>query len=189
MTPAPVNSQRMVLPTEGGSLLTYAFKNGVVIGGTVTLPMLADAIVDGERMSALGPNLRPAGGVFAIFGLAPCPGFIDMRSHSALQYVTHRSIPCKMMQGITTAVIGIDGHSVAPISPADNLRLGNREVVATGMMADLRVVNPATVIDRATYEDPLQYTEGIIHVFVNGTFTAHYGQVTGERPGACLTTK
>jgi N-acyl-D-amino-acid deacylase len=35
--------------------------------------------------------------------------------------------------------------------------------------ADLTVFDPDKVIDKATYEKPLQYSEGIQFVFVNGT--------------------
>ena len=42
--------------------------------------------------------------------------------------------------------------------------------IAVGADADITVFDPARVIDRATYEKPAQYSEGIRHVIVNGTF-------------------
>jgi N-acyl-D-amino-acid deacylase len=37
--------------------------------------------------------------------------------------------------------------------------------------------------DRATYADPHQYSEGTVHVLVNGTFALRDGVVTGELAG------
>ena len=48
------------------------------------------------------------------------------------------------------------------------------------------VFDPETVIDRATFEDPHQYPEGIESVFVNGTAVIVGGKHTGARPGKVL---
>jgi N-acyl-D-aspartate/D-glutamate deacylase len=42
--------------------------------------------------------------------------------------------------------------------------------IQAGADADIVVFNPGTVIDRATFEQPAQYSEGIVDVLVNGTF-------------------
>jgi N-acyl-D-aspartate/D-glutamate deacylase len=50
--------------------------------------------------------------------------------------------------------------------------------------ADLTVFDPDKVIDKATYEKPLQYSEGIQFVFVNGTPVVRDGKlVEGVFPG------
>jgi dihydroorotase len=58
--------------------------------------------------------------------------------------------------------------------------------IAVGSDADLTVFDPARVIDRATYERPAQFSEGIRHVIVNGTFVVRDQQlvpnVTPGRP-------
>ena len=46
--------------------------------------------------------------------------------------------------------------------------------------------DPATVIDRATFADPMQPAAGIEHVFVNGRPVWSAGKATGERPGRAL---
>ena len=42
---------------------------------------------------------------------------------------------------------------------------------------------PATIIDRATYEDPRQFSAGIDKVFVNGTLSWEAGATTVRRNG------
>ena len=61
--------------------------------------------------------------------------------------------------------------------------------VAVGMDADLTVFDPARVIDRATYEKPAQYSTGIRHVIVNGSFVVRDEQlVANTLPGRPIRT-
>ena len=56
--------------------------------------------------------------------------------------------------------------------------------VQVGADADIVVFDPGTIIDRATYQDPAQYSTGIDHVVVNGTVTLRNGQfVEGAASG------
>ena len=75
---------------------------------------------------------------------------------------------------------------VATGLPAQQFRLTNRGVLAVGAYADIVVFDPATVIDRATFESPMTPAAGIEYVFVNGTAVWHAGAVTGARPGRPL---
>lgn len=54
------------------------------------------------------------------------------------------------------------------------------------MAADLVVLDPATVIDHATYEEPALPSEGIGHVLVNGKVALSNGRATGARSGRAL---
>jgi N-acyl-D-amino-acid deacylase len=54
------------------------------------------------------------------------------------------------------------------------------------MKADVIVFDPATIGDRATYEQPHQYSVGVNEVIVNGKLVLHQGKVTAERPGKVL---
>ena len=70
--------------------------------------------------------------------------------------------------------------------PAQRLGLADRGLLRPGMHADITVFDPARVIDRATFEDPHRFSEGIIHVLVNGVAVIEAGKVTGELPGRAL---
>jgi N-acyl-D-amino-acid deacylase len=67
--------------------------------------------------------------------------------------------------------------------PARNLKLDRRGKLEKGCYADVVVFDPATVSDRATYENPRQYATGMVHVFVNGIQVLKDGEHTGAKPG------
>ena len=69
---------------------------------------------------------------------------------------------------------------------AQRVGLADRGLVKPGMYADITVFNPATVIDRATFEQPHQTSAGIEYVLVNGKAVLRKGQLTSERPGRGL---
>jgi N-acyl-D-aspartate/D-glutamate deacylase len=55
------------------------------------------------------------------------------------------------------------------------------------MDADVTVFDPARVSDRATYEKPAQFSEGIRHVLVGGTFVVRDEQlVANVAPGRAI---
>ena len=70
--------------------------------------------------------------------------------------------------------------------PATNLGLDHRGFLKEGMFADVVVFDPATIVDRATYEKPHQYAVGVKHVFVNGVQVLKDGEHTGAKPGRAL---
>ncbi len=70
--------------------------------------------------------------------------------------------------------------------PAGKLRLKNRGLVMPGYWADIVVFDPMTIQDRATFENPTLFPEGIDCVIVNGTPVVEKGVHTGSRPGKVL---
>ena len=66
---------------------------------------------------------------------------------------------------------------------ATRLSIGDRGVLEVGMYADVVVFDPATVGDRATFEEPHQLSVGIEEVFVNGVAVLRGGAHTGAKPG------
>ena len=70
--------------------------------------------------------------------------------------------------------------------PAARVGLRDRGLLREGMFADVTVFDPATVIDRATFESPNQYPLGIEYVLVNGQVSVDKGQRTGVLGGKVL---
>jgi len=70
--------------------------------------------------------------------------------------------------------------------PAARLGLGDRGLLRPGMKADLVVFDPSTVRDRATFERPHQYAEGVSLLVVNGQIVLDGDRMTGARPGCVL---
>lgn len=67
--------------------------------------------------------------------------------------------------------------------PASNLKIKKRGSLVPGYFADVVVFNPLTIQDHATFEQPHQYSTGMMHVFVNGTQVLKDGEHTGAKPG------
>jgi len=70
--------------------------------------------------------------------------------------------------------------------PAAKFGLKDRGVIAPGAFADLVLFDPATIIDRGTFEDPKQSPAGVRMVLVNGEAVARDGAATDARPGKTL---
>jgi N-acyl-D-amino-acid deacylase len=70
--------------------------------------------------------------------------------------------------------------------PAQRMRLTDRGVLKAGMWADVVIFDPATVHDRATFDNPNQLSEGMDYVLVNGVPVIDQGKMTGALPGKVL---
>lgn len=82
---------------------------------------------------------------------------------------------------LETAVHKMTGLSAATFGLRDRGRIG------VGLKADITVFNPETIIDRATYDNPAQLAEGVVHVFVNGSLAWTEQTATPVRNGRFLT--
>ena len=69
---------------------------------------------------------------------------------------------------------------------ATRLSIRDRGTLREGAFADVVIFDPATIIDRATYEQPHQLSEGVRHVFVNGVAVVSDGVHTGATPGRAV---
>ena len=66
---------------------------------------------------------------------------------------------------------------------ATRLSIDDRGLLQAGMYADVVVFDPATIVDRATFEDPHRLSVGVEEVFVNGVQVLRGGVHTGAKPG------
>ena len=70
--------------------------------------------------------------------------------------------------------------------PAQVFGMPNRGILRAGAAADVVVFDLEAVRDMAEYIDPHHYSEGMVHVFVNGEAAIRDGEFTGEGPGRVL---
>lgn len=82
--------------------------------------------------------------------------------------------------------------AVYKLSGAAAARFGlkDRGMIHAGHFADLVIFDPQTIVDRATYTDPHQYSVGVEHVLVNGVPIIADGacveNITSPLPGRAL---
>jgi N-acyl-D-amino-acid deacylase len=70
--------------------------------------------------------------------------------------------------------------------PAQKAGIKNRGEIKVGNYADLVLFDPAKIADKATYQNPFQFSEGVDSVFVNGRAVVKEGRVTRTLPGTIL---
>ena len=94
-------------------------KNGVLIDGTGTLGVPGSIAIENGRIVGLG-KIEEAGfdEVLDAKGCVIAPGFIDTHSHSDLEVFKEPHLTPKLMQGVTTEILGQDGIALAPLPPA-----------------------------------------------------------------------
>ena len=67
--------------------------------------------------------------------------------------------------------------------PAERFGLKGKGVIADGYDADLLLIDPETICDRATYQDSLQLCDGVERVIVAGETVYMDKKLTGKFPG------
>lgn len=67
--------------------------------------------------------------------------------------------------------------------PAAFYTIPNRGLIKPGFFADIAIFDVARMKGKATYDEPRQYSEGTVHVLVNGKFALKDGKVTGVLAG------
>ena len=91
---------------------------GTVFDGLGAPGATADVAVSGDRVVAVGRDLGAAHRVIDVSGLSVAPGFIDAHAHSDGVPFMADAQPFKLLQGVTTEVVGNCGFSLAPLTPA-----------------------------------------------------------------------
>jgi len=67
--------------------------------------------------------------------------------------------------------------------PARRFGLQDRGLLKVGMKADIVVFDPARIIDKATTSNSKAFSEGVVHLLVNGVPVLENEKMTGARPG------
>lgn len=70
--------------------------------------------------------------------------------------------------------------------PAEAFNMKQRGKIAEGYYADIAVIDLQNFRDKATFHDPHQYAEGVVHLFINGVQAMANGKATGNRGGKGL---
>jgi dihydroorotase len=145
---------------EGGNVVIFEIPDDAA-RAAVANPMV---MIASDGPEATGPNIHPRGqGTFSrVLGHY-------VREEKALDLMT------ALRKMTLMPAQRLEGH--APM-------FRDKGRIRIGADADLTVFDPDKVIDKATYEKPLQYSEGIQFVLVNGTAIVRDGKlVEGVFPG------
>lgn len=95
-------------------------RGGTIVDGTGRPARQGDVVVRAGRVAELlpaGGSREETGNVVDVSGLVVAPGFIDMHAHSDLAVLEDPAHEAKVLQGVTTEVLGQDGLSYAPATP------------------------------------------------------------------------
>jgi N-acyl-D-aspartate/D-glutamate deacylase len=101
--------------------MDIAIANGTVVDGTGAPAVRADVGVTDDRIVAVGELVERAGRTLDATGKIVAPGFIDAHAHSDFVLLRDPLNPEKVMQGVTTNIIGNCALSPAPVD--DTVRL------------------------------------------------------------------
>ena len=93
-------------------------RGGTVVDGTGAPPVRADVAVRDGRIAAVGDAPGPPARVIEARGLAVAPGFIDVHAHDDAAVIANPGVDFKVMQGVTTDVVGNCGVGMAPAGGA-----------------------------------------------------------------------
>jgi N-acyl-D-amino-acid deacylase len=102
------------------------------------------------------------------------------RSYGTFARVLGRYVRERSLLSLPTAVRKMTGV------PAARLGLTDRGAVRPGYAADLVLFDPATIQDRADFQDPHKHPIGVEHVLVSGRPVVLHGKLSGETPGRVL---
>jgi N-acyl-D-amino-acid deacylase len=105
--------------------MDIAIINGTVVDGTGTPGIRADVGVSDDRIVAVGEPAERAGRTIDASGRIVAPGFIDVHAHSDFALLRDPLNPEKVMQGVTTNVIGNCALSPAPVNDTVRMFFGN----------------------------------------------------------------
>ena len=150
------------------------FHNGRLIDGSGQPSRQGSVLVNGQYIEEIG-DIRPSPDMEVVDceGLVVAPGFIDVHSHADLEVLEHR--PEKIVQGVTTEVVGDCGFSVFP------------KVPLTGLAPVFDIVFPGRGSreweDADSYFEDLEHTQSRTNVAALTGHSSLRAGVTGIKAG------
>jgi len=118
-------------------MLDLIIRNARVYDGVSAEPVLADVGVQAGKIAALGKLTQDASEVIDAQGLALMPGIIDNHTHYDAQVTWDRHVSPSPRLGVTTAVIGNCGFTIAPCRPGDRDLIMKNLTQVEGMSLDV----------------------------------------------------
>jgi N-acyl-D-amino-acid deacylase len=126
--------------------------------------------------TSIGSDAGAATQVGAVDGL----GLPHPRSYGTFPRVIAKYVRDRKVITLEDAIRKMTGW------PATRMRLDDRGFIREGLWADVTIFDYDRIQDKATYEKPVEYPEGIDYVIVNGKIVIDHGTHTGVRPGLVL---
>ena len=124
-------------------------RNALLVDGLGNAPRLGNLAVAGGRIAALGGDVGAGRQLLDAQGLALAPGIIDNHTHYDAQVTWDPDLAASTAVGVTTAIIGNCGFTIAPCRPADrdltmrnltNVEGMSLEALRTGIRWDFETV-------------------------------------------------
>ena len=92
-----------------------SIRDALLVDGSGQPPRIADVHIEGERIALIGPGSSGRREI-AARGRALAPGFVDVHAHDDAALLSTPRLEFKLLQGVTSVVIGNCGFSLAPLS-------------------------------------------------------------------------
>ncbi|MFM8305175.1 MAG: N-acyl-D-amino-acid deacylase family protein, partial [Actinomycetota bacterium] len=150
-----------IRPTRGDAVLDVVIKGGEVVDGTGAARVRADVGIRGDRIVAIGRIDEEAARTIDATGKLVAPGFIDVHTHFDAQVFWDQALTPSPLHGVTTALAGNCGFTVAPLSgdPSDAEYLLRMLARVEGMPVEtLRTGVPWDWTSTADYFDRIEST-------------------------------
>lgn len=168
-------------PATGERLTAESFARYRKEGGLAVIFMIPEAAADQAYRNA--HVMVASDGGFRIVDGKPVGHPRSAGTHARVlgRFVRERQV-LSLMDAVRKMTV-LPARRLEAVAPA--MRRKGR--VQVGADADLTLFDAARVLDAATFENPAQFSVGIVHVLVNGTFVVRGGQlVDGVAPGRAV---